>query len=264
MLKVSNLTKVFAKDTVNERVAINNLSLHVPQGQFVGIIGENGAGKSTLLNLISGFYTTDSGQILLADKDITKQKEYKRSRRIGRVFQDPLKGTAFDMTIEENLALAISKNKPLGLSQGVSKKDENYFKEELSQLDLGLENRLKHKVGLLSGGQRQALTLLMAILSKPDLLLLDEHTAALDPGSAENIINLTNRIVKDANLTTLMVTHNMKQALNMGSRTIMMSDGDIVFDVSGEERAKLGVSDLIRLFAEKKGKELDSDKMLLG
>ena len=264
MLKITDLTKVFAKGTVNERVAIDNLTLNLPKGQFVSIIGENGAGKSTLLNLISGFYTTDSGKVILADKDITKQKEYKRSRRIGRVFQDPLKGTAFDMTIEENLALAVSKNKPLGFSLGVSKKDENYFKEELSQLNLGLENRLKHKVGLLSGGQRQALTLLMAILSKPDLLLLDEHTAALDPGSAENIINLTSRIVAEANLTTLMVTHNMKQALNLGSRTIMMSEGKIVFDVSGEERSKLGVSDLIRLFAEKKGKELDSDKMLLG
>jgi len=264
MLKVENLNKIFASGTINERTALSRLSLTVNEGEFITVIGENGAGKSTLLNVISGTYTADNGKIYLDGSDITNWKEYKRSQFIGRVFQDPMKGTAFDMTIEENLALAYGKNKPRNLTMGISRKDEQFFKDRLEELGLGLENRLKHKVGLLSGGQRQALTLLMATIVKPKLLLLDEHTAALDPGAAENVTRLTEQIVSEQNIATLMVTHNMKQALKSGTRTIMMSEGQIVFDFSGNERVNLTVEDLIKLFAERKGKELTDDKLLLG
>lgn len=264
MLDIQDITKIFSPGTVNEKTALNGLSLKIEEGEFVTVIGENGSGKSTLLNVISGTFTPEAGKILLDGTDITRQKEYRRSRHIGRVFQDPLKGTAFDMTIAENLAIAFGKNKPRGLTPGISRRDEIFFRDRLSLLGLGLEDRLRHKVGLLSGGQRQALTLLMAAIVKPKLLLLDEHTAALDPGAAETVSRLTEKIVGEQNVATLMVTHNMSHALKSGSRTIMMSEGQIVLDVSGDERAELTVEDLIQRFAAKKGHVLDDDRLLLG
>jgi len=264
MLVLDNVSKVFSPGTVNEHYALSGLSLTLTDGEFVTVIGENGAGKSTLLNVVSGVFPCDGGKIMLDGTDITTQKEFRRSRQIGRVFQDPLKGTAFDMTIAENLSLAFGKNKTRGLTPGLSKKDDNFFRNKLELLGLGLENRMNHKVGLLSGGQRQALTLLMATIVNPKLLLLDEHTAALDPAAAETITRLTEQIVAEQGIATLMVTHNMKQALKSGTRTIMMSAGQIVLDVSGEERASLTVEDLVARFAAKKGKTLDDDRLLLG
>jgi putative ABC transport system ATP-binding protein len=227
------------------------------RGEFITIIGNNGAGKSTLMNCISGVFPVDSGTILLDGEDLTRQREYKRARHIGRVFQEPLKGTAFDMTIEENLSIAICKNRFHGLQPGISRKDREYFRERLALLEMGLENRMNQKAKLLSGGQRQALTLFMSIISEPKLLLLDEHTAALDPAAARKVLELTNLFTEEKNLTTLMITHNMKAALENGTRTILMRDGQILMDVRGEERKSMTVETLIAKF------EIDNDRMLL-
>ena len=260
MLKLDHIKKTFNPGTVNEKAAIRDLSLHLEPGDFATVIGSNGAGKSTMFAAIAGSFITDSGSITLNGKDITFAPEYQRSRVIGRLFQDPLKGTAPHMTIEENLSLAY-----LRASRGsipfsrISKKDKEFFREQLSMLDMRLEDRMKQPVGLLSGGQRQALTLLMATMVPPLLLLLDEHTAALDPATAE----LTKKIVAKNHTTCLMVTHNMQQALTMGNRTLMMDDGRIVFDVKGEERSRMTVPDLLEKFRIGAGKELDNDRILL-
>lgn len=264
MLDLERVNITFNKNTVNERKALENVNLHLDEGDFVTVIGSNGAGKSTMFAAIAGSFITDSGSITLNGKDITFAPEYQRSRVIGRLFQDPLKGTAPHMTIEENLSLAY-----LRASRGsipfsrISKKDKEFFREQLSMLDMGLEDRMKQPVGLLSGGQRQALTLLMATMVPPLLLLLDEHTAALDPATAEKVLELTKKIVAKNHTTCLMVTHNMQQALTMGNRTLMMDDGRIVFDVKGEERSRMTVPDLLEKFRIGAGKELDNDRILL-
>jgi putative ABC transport system ATP-binding protein len=257
MLKIEGIRKIFGKGTINEKLAIDDLSLTAEAGDFITIIGSNGAGKSTLMNCISGVYGVDAGKILLDDRDITKQAEYKRSKYIGRVFQDPLKGTAFDMTIEENLAIASGKGKSLGLQLGLTRKEREFFRERMALLDMGLENRMKQKSKLLSGGQRQALTLFMAVISGPKLLLLDEHTAALDPGAAKKVLALTDEFSKSSGLCTLMITHNMKAALGHGNRTILMNDGQIVMDLFGEERKNMTVDRLVAQF------EIENDRMLL-
>lgn len=264
MLEISHITKVFNAGTVNEKVAIDDLSLTINDGDFITVIGGNGAGKSTLLNSISGTYPLDSGKIIVDSEDVTRLPEYKRARFIGRVFQDPMTGTAADMWIEENMALAMRRGKRRGLGWAITSKDRAYFKEMLQQLNLGLENRLSTKVGLLSGGQRQAITLLMATLQKPKLLLLDEHTAALDPKTAAKVLDLTETIIKEHHLTSMMVTHNMKDAIRLGNRLIMMSDGKIIFDVSGEEKKKLTVADLLQKFEEASGGNFANDRMILG
>ena len=251
MLKLENLSKIFSKGSVNEKIALNNISLILEEGEFVTVIGGNGAGKSTLLNCISGVHGIDSGKIMLDNDDISRIPEYKRSCYIGRVFQDPLMGTAFDMTIEENLAIAYAKGKPRGLMPGMAKSDIGLFREHLALLELGLEDRMKEKVGKLSGGQRQALTLLMATIVKPKLLLLDEHTAALDPSIARKVLELTNEIVTKGNLCALMITHNMKAALEHGTRTIMMHEGKIIMDIQGKEREGVTVEWLIEQFSRK-------------
>jgi len=257
MLKLEEISKTFGKGSINEKLALDNLSLTAENGDFITIIGSNGAGKSTLMNCISGVYGIDEGRILLDGKDITRLPEYKRSKYIGRVFQDPLKGTAFDMTIEENLAIAGSKNKRIGLQAGLTRKEREYFREKLALLDMGLENRMKQKVKLLSGGQRQALTLFMAVIADPKLLLLDEHTAALDPGAAKKVLALTDEFSKASGLCTLMITHNMKAALAHGNRTILMKDGRIVMDLTGAERKSMTVERLAAQF------EIENDRMLL-
>lgn len=257
MLSLEGIQKTFGYGTMNEKTAIDDVSLTAEKGDFITIIGSNGAGKSTLMNCISGVYGVDAGRILLDGKDITRLPEYKRSRAIGRVFQDPLKGTAFDMTIEENLAIASCKTKRLGLQPGLNKKDREMFREQLALLDMGLEDRMKQKSKLLSGGQRQALTLFMAVISKPKLLLLDEHTAALDPAAAKKVLALTDRFSQSSDLCTLMITHNMKAALEHGNRTILMKEGRIVMDISGNERKSMTVDKLIAKF------EIDNDRMLL-
>jgi len=264
MLKIENLTKIFNKGSVNEKVALSNVSITLGEGEFVTVIGGNGAGKSTLLNCISGVHKIDEGRIYLDQVDISKTPEYKRSALIGRVFQDPLMGTAFDMTIEENLAIAYSRGRKRGLTPGITRAESNLFRERLAVLDLGLENRIKEKVGRLSGGQRQALTLLMATIVKPKLLLLDEHTAALDPSIAAKVLKLTDEIVKENNLCTIMITHNMKAALDHGTRTIMMHDGRIIMDIQGSEREGVTVEWLVEQFNRKSGTTLDNDRMLLG
>ena len=263
LLEIKEITKVFGEGTVNEKVALNSVSLTLKEGDFVTIIGNNGAGKSTLLNCIAGVYAIDKGSIVLDEKDITKLPEHKRARWMGRVFQDPLKGTAFDMTIEENLAIAYYKNKSRGLGPGITSKDRELFREKLSMLEMGLEDKMTQKVKLLSGGQRQALTLLMATMATPKILLLDEHTAALDPGTAEKVLKLTKDIVEKDQITCMMITHNMHQALELGNRTFLMADGNIVLDVKGEERAHLTVDDLLAKFKEGTGKDLDNDRILL-
>ena len=263
MLDIQNLSKTFNPGTVNEKKALSSLSLHLDEGDFVTIVGSNGAGKSTLFNAIAGSFYADEGSISLAGKDITFMPEHERSRRIGRLFQDPLRGTAPSMTIEENLALAYLRAAHGNPFSRISKKDKDFFAEQLKQLGMGLEDRMKNPVGLLSGGQRQALTLLMATMVPPQLLLLDEHTAALDPATAEKVLDLTRRVVAESHITCLMVTHNMQSALELGNRTVMMNAGKIVMDVSGEERARLGVPDLLRRFRESSGKELHNDRMLL-
>ena len=257
LLEIKDITKVFGEGTVNEKVALNSVSLTLREGDFVMVIGNNGAGKSTLLNCIAGVYAIDKGSIVLDDKDITKLPEHKRARWMGRVFQDPLKGTAFDMTIEENLAIAYYKNRSRGLSPGITSKDRELFREKLSMLEMGLEDKMTQKVKLLSGGQRQALTLFMAAITEPKLLLLDEHTAALDPAAASKVLALTDRCAEDPKLCTLMITHNMKDALKHGNRTILMKDGRIVMDISGEEREQMTVEKLIEKFS------IDNDRMLL-
>ncbi|MGM9566920.1 MAG: ABC transporter ATP-binding protein [Clostridia bacterium] len=257
MLELKGLYKTFNAGTVNEKRAINGVDLTLEDGDFVTIIGGNGAGKSTVLNLISGVFPADSGTILLNGKDITNLSEHKRARYLGRVFQDPMMGTAATMGIEENLALAYRRGNRRGLKQGISGKERTLYKELLSSLGLGLEDRLTSRVGLLSGGQRQALTLLMATLKKPELLLLDEHTAALDPKTADKVLRLTEEIVNKDHLTTLMVTHNMKNAIQYGNRLIMMDGGRIVVDIRGEEKKNLSVKDLLEKF------NIESDRMLL-
>ena len=257
LLEIKEITKVFGEGTVNEKVALNSVSLTLREGDFVTVIGNNGAGKSTLLNCIAGVHNVDKGSIVLDGKDITRLSEHKRARWMGRVFQDPLKGTAFDMTIEENLAIAYYKNKSRGLSPGITSKDRELFREKLSMLEMGLEDKMTQKVKLLSGGQRQALTLFMAAITAPKLLLLDEHTAALDPAAASKVLALTDRFAEDPKLCTLMITHNMKDALKHGNRTILMKDGQIMMDISGEERRQMTVEKLIEKFS------IDNDRMLL-
>lgn len=266
MLEMTKICKTFNRDTVNEKKAIRNINLHLSQDDFVTVIGGNGAGKSTLLNLIAGVYPCDGiigSSIILGGNDITRQPEYKRSKYMGRVFQDPMRGTAANMEIEENLAIAYRRGKRRGLSWGITKQEREFYHEKLKILGLGLEDRMSSKAGLLSGGQRQALTLLMATLKKPELLLLDEHTAALDPKTAKNILNLTDELISGQQLTTIMVTHNMKDAIKYGNRLIMMDEGEIAFDVSGEEKKKLTVEDLLEKFEAVSGGEFANDRMLL-
>ena len=263
MLEIKNVYKTFNPGTINEKKALNGLNLTLNDGDFVTVIGGNGAGKSTMLNMIAGVYPVDSGAIIIDGTDVTKLPEHKRAKYLGRVFQDPMMGTAADMWIEENMALAARRGQRRGLKWAINKHEREQFKKMLSELDLGLENRLSAKVGLLSGGQRQALTLLMAVMKKPKLLLLDEHTAALDPATAEKVLDLTRRVVAESHITCLMVTHNMHQALELGNRTLMMADGHIVLDVAGSERAGMGVDDLIARFKAGAGHELDNDRILL-
>lgn len=257
LLEVNKIRKIFGAGSVNEKLALNDVSLKLKEGDFVTVIGNNGAGKSTLLNCIAGVFPIDEGSILLDGEDITRQPEHKRARHIGRVFQDPLKGTAFDMTIEQNLAIAYYKNQSRGLKIGISRKDRELFREKLAMLDMGLENRMTEKVKLLSGGQRQSLTLFMAVIAKPKLLLLDEHTAALDPAAAEKVLELTRIFAAQEGLCTLMITHNMKDALRYGNRTILMKSGRIAMQLEGEERECMTVEKLIEKFS------IDSDRMLL-
>ncbi|MEG1847309.1 MAG: ABC transporter ATP-binding protein [Lachnospiraceae bacterium] len=263
MLTISNVNKTFNRGTINEKQALNGLNLHLEQGDFVTIIGGNGAGKSTMLNMIAGVYPIDSGVIMLDGVDISKKQEHARAKYLGRVFQDPMRGTAAGMEIEENLALAYRRGKRRGLSWGITKDEKEVYKTKLENLGLGLETRMTSKVGLLSGGQRQALTLLMAVLQKPKLLLLDEHTAALDPKTAKTVLDLTEKIVTENHLTAMMVTHNMKNAIRLGNRLIMMNNGKIIYDVAGEEKKKLQVSDLLVKFEEASGGEFANDRMLL-
>lgn len=263
MISITNVTKAFHKGDVNEVTALNGVNLKVKDGDFITIIGSNGAGKSTFLNAVAGSFPLDTGKILLGNEDITNWAEHKRAGLIGRVFQDPLLGTCAGASIEQNLAMALKRGKKRGLRFGVKAKDREFFKEKLSVLKLGLEDRLKTLTGLLSGGQRQALTMLMATLVRPQLLLLDEHTAALDPKTGGMILDLTAEIVKSQNLTALMVTHNMNQAIQLGNRLIMFHRGEIVMDISGEEKMNLKVEDLLLRFSELRGEEGVSDRMLL-
>lgn len=260
MLQIKNISKTFNPGTVNEKKALNNLSLNVKKGDFISLIGANGAGKSTLFNAISGVFYTDSGEIILDGQNITLMAEHIRARKIGRLFQDPLLGTAPDMSILENLYLAAGKGGWLSI---LNKKERSFLQEKVALLGMGLEDRMDHPVGLLSGGQRQALTLMMATINPPQLLLLDEHTAALDPGTSEKVLKLTEKIVKENNLTCLMITHNMQSALDLGNRTLMLDRGNIIYDVEGEERKNLTVSDLLEKFKTNAGRELDNDRMLL-
>ena len=260
MLELKNVTKTFFAGTANEKKALRGVSFTLEDGDFCTVIGSNGAGKSTTLNAIAGAFPVDSGSILIDGVDVSRMPEYKRAAFIGRVFQDPMRGTAPGMTIEENLALAAGHG---GWLSRVSKGDKKLFRDKLALLEMGLEDRMSQPVGLLSGGQRQALTLMMATFNPPKLLLLDEHTAALDPATAEKVLTLTKSIVSENNLTCLMITHNMQSALELGNRTIMMHGGNIIFDAEGEGRAKLTVQDLLDKFKENAGKELDNDRMLL-
>ena len=262
MLELQGIRKTFYPGTPNEKKALNGVDLHLNAGDFVTIVGSNGAGKSTLFNAISGVFSVDEGMIRLDSKNITNMKEYKRAYDIGRLFQDTMKGTAPNMTIEENLALAYSRKAGKSFF-AVNRQDREYFPELLRQLDLGLESRMKAKVGQLSGGQRQAVSLLMSTISQPKLLLLDEHTAALDPATAQKVLDITTRIVLEGRITTMMITHDMQAALTLGNRTIMMDDGKIIFDISGEERAKMTVEDLLECYHENSRKKLTNDRMLL-
>jgi len=263
MLDVKQATKVFSAGTASEHHALNGLDLHLDDGEFVTIIGSNGAGKSTLFNAICGNYWLDQGQIFLDGQDITFLSEHRRARQIGRVFQDPMKGTAPHLTIEENLALAYTRKDRKPFRSAVRKQEKDLFRTELEKYHMDLENRMKTKVGLLSGGQRQVVTLLMCTLVMPKLLLLDEHTAALDPATADKVMEITRSIVSENYLTTLMITHNLSQALTTGNRTIMLDEGRIILDLGGEERAKMGVNDLLDCYAEKKKKAFDNDRMML-
>ena len=263
MLEIQNVSKTFNAGTVNEKTALNGLNLKLNEGDFVTVIGGNGAGKSTMLNAVAGVWPIDEGKILIDGIDVTKLSEHQRAAYIGRVFQDPMTGTAATMQIEENLALAARRGKRRGLRVGITKAERERYRELLKSLDLGLEDRLTARVGLLSGGQRQALTLLMATLVTPKLLLLDEHTAALDPGTADKVLELTKKIVAENHLTCLMITHNMHDALTLGNRTLMMDHGHIVLDISGEERTHTTVDGLLDRFAENVGHALDNDRILL-
>ncbi|MCI9319631.1 MAG: ABC transporter ATP-binding protein [Lachnospiraceae bacterium] len=263
MLNIHRISKTFNAGTVNEKRALSGLELHLQEGDFVTVIGGNGAGKSTMLNAIAGTWFVDEGSILIDGIDVTRLPEHKRAAYLGRVFQDPMTGTAASMQIEENLALASRRGKRRSLRIGITAKERERYREQLQILELGLENRLTTGVGLLSGGQRQALTLLMATLRKPKLLLLDEHTAALDPKTAAKVLEATDKIVGKDNLTTIMITHNMKDAIVHGNRLVMMHEGHIIYDVSGEEKKKLTVSDLFRKFEEASGSEFANDRMML-
>lgn len=263
MLEIRNASKTFLKGTPNEHTALDDVSLSLADGEFVTVIGSNGAGKSTLFNAIGGAFWLDSGRILLQGDNITYMAEHKRAYMIGRLFQDPMKGTAPDMTIEENLALAYNRRGKSGLRLGVHRKDVEFFREKLARLDMGLENRLRTKVGLLSGGQRQALSLLMSTIGKPRLLLLDEHTAALDPASAEKIMKITKTVVSQDNLTAMMITHNIQTALKTGTRTIMLDSGKIILDIAGKERDEMTVISLMELYSQRSKTALDNDRMLL-
>lgn len=260
MLKINHISKTFNSGTVNEKTALSDLTLHLKPGDFATIIGSNGAGKSTLFNAVCGDFLTDCGSIELDGRDITFQPAYTRARSIGRLFQDPMRGSAPGMSIEENLALAAGHG---GWFSHVSRADKARFREQLALLDMGLEDRMKQPVGLLSGGQRQALTLLMATMQPPKLLLLDEHTAALDPATAEKVLEITREVVARHKITTLMVTHNMQNALDLGNRTLMMDSGRIVLDIQGDERSGLTVNDLLERFKSGAGKDLDNDRILL-
>ncbi|MBZ4687404.1 MAG: putative tryptophan/tyrosine transport system ATP-binding protein [Clostridia bacterium] len=263
MLKVKEVKKTFNPGTINEKLALNNVNLNINAGEWVTVIGSNGAGKSTLLNVIAGVFPVDYGSIYIDGQSILHQPEHKRASYIGRVFQDPLMGTAASMTVIENLSLALKRGEKRKLIPGISRKDRHFFQEKLSQLGLGLEDRLSVKVGLLSGGQRQALTLLMATLKKPKLLLLDEHTAALDPKTGQRVVELTKEIIEKEKITTLMITHNLEQALKYGTRTIMMDEGQIVLDIKGQHRNNTSIQDLLALFEKASGKALNNDRVLL-
>ncbi len=263
MLELKNITKTFNAGTVNEKVALNGLNLTLNDGDFVTVIGGNGAGKSTMLNAIAGVWKPDSGSVIIDGIDVTAMPEYKRAKFLGRVFQDPMMGTAANMQIDENLAIASRRGKRHSLKWGVTAKERSEYKKLLQGLDLGLEDRLTSKVGLLSGGQRQAITLLMASLNTPKLLLLDEHTAALDPKTAAKVLEITDDIVTKSKLTTLMITHNMKDAIKHGNRLIMLHEGRVIVDVSGEEKSKLTVEELIDMFSRASGNEFASDRAIL-
>jgi putative ABC transport system ATP-binding protein len=263
VLDIKNVRKTFNRNTINEKKALNGIDLHLNEGDFVTVIGGNGAGKSTMLNMIAGVYPIDSGKIQIDEINISRDPEYKRAKYIGRVFQDPMLGTAAGMEIQENMALAYRRGLGRGLAWGIKTSEKAFYHEALKKLGLGLQDRMTNKVGLLSGGQRQALTLLMATLKKPKLLLLDEHTAALDPKTAKKVLEITQEIVKEQNLTTLMITHNMKDAIQIGNRLVMMHEGRIIYDVSGEEKKKLEVEDLLKKFEEASGEEFSNDRMIL-
>ena len=264
MLEIQNIYKTFHPGTVNEKAALQGVSLKLEEGDFVTVIGGNGAGKSTTLNAVAGVWPVDSGKILIDGIDVTNLPEHKRAKFVGRVFQDPMTGTAATMQIDENLAMAARRGKKRFLRWGITSKEREHYRELLKQLDLGLEDRMTSKVGLLSGGQRQALTLLMATLQKPKLLLLDEHTAALDPKTAAKVLSLTDKIVEENHLTAMMVTHNMKDAIAHGNRLIMMHEGKVILDIGAEEKKKLTVEDLLQKFEEVSGEQFASDKALLG
>ena len=263
MLELTHASKIFSKGTANEHLALDDVSLKLAPGDFITIIGSNGAGKSTLMNSISGTFWLDGGNVRLDGADITFMQEHKRAKMIGRLFQDPMKGTAPDMTIEENLSLAYSRGRRRNLEFAVKKSDREFFRASLEEFGMGLENRLKNKVGLLSGGQRQAVTLLMCTIASPKLLLLDEHTAALDPAIAQKVLSITQDIVTKNKLTTIMITHNIGSALKLGNRTIMMNAGKVILDITGEERSKMTTSELIKMYSQKSHKELDNDRILL-
>ena len=263
MFELKHITKIFSRGTPDEKRALNDLSMILNDGDFVTVIGGNGAGKSTMQNVISGAQTPEEGQVLLDGVDVTGLPEYKRARYLGRVYQDPMIGTAANMQIEENLALAVRRGKRRTLRAGIKASEREEYKKKLGELDLGLETRLSAKVGTLSGGQRQALTLLMATLQKPKLLLLDEHTAALDPKTAAKVMELTQRLVTEHKLTTLMITHNMRDAINYGNRLIMLHEGKVILDISGEEKKKLTVTNLLEMFTKASGDEFVSDKAIL-
>ena len=263
MLKIDNIKKTFNPGTINEKVALNGVNLSLEEGDFVTVIGGNGAGKSTTLNAIAGVWPVDSGKIYIGGDDVTRLSEYKRAKYLGRVFQDPMTGTATTMSIEENMAIAARRGQSRGLFCGITKKERDVYREMLATLDLGLEDRLSSKVGLLSGGQRQAITLLMASIQKPRLLLLDEHTAALDPKTAAKVLEISDRIIADHHLTAMMVTHNMKDAIVHGNRLIMMHEGRVILNIAGEEKKKLTVEDLLHQFEKVSGEEFANDKALL-
>ena len=264
MLRIENIRKTFKPGTVNEKIALDGVDLVLNDGEFVTVIGSNGAGKSTLLNAIAGVWLVDEGKIFIDDTDVTKLSEDRRAQYIGRVFQDPLMGTAADMWIEENLALAHRRGQKRGLSVGITAKEREMYRTLLKEFDLGLEDRLSTKVGLLSGGQRQALTLIMATLQSPRLLLLDEHTAALDPKTAQKVLEVTDKIIEKSHLTTFMVTHNMKDAINHGDRLLMLNDGKVILDIKGKEKKGLTVEKLLSLFEKASGEEFANDAAILG